>query len=435
MSSPIMIVGMAIAIALEILILIFILRKSSGRSDKDIQGLRDKILTFETTIKAKLEDYPELINARIADIIQRRFSTFTETILEKNQDLVQKFGNFQTDLTKAIAESSKNLSQDFNNFKDLFKKDLNDDFEKLNRTVENKLEHINQKVQQNLSEGFKKTNETFNDVIQRLAKIDEAQKKIESLSINVVSLQDILTDKKSRGVFGEVQLNQILFSVFGERNEKVFQTQHKLSNGSIADAILFAPDPTGDVAIDSKFPLENYRKMMDRTLSEIERAQASKLFDTDVRKHIDDIAAKYIIPGETSNQAVMFLPAEAVFAELYAYHENLVNYAQRKRVWITSPTTFMAVLNTLQIVLNDIERKKFAHIIQQELIKLSEDFRRYRDRWDKLSIHIDTVQKDVKDIHTTTKKISTSFEKIANVEIDEEPRIEENDQQLLESNI
>ena len=262
-------------------------------------------------------------------------------------------------------------------------------------------------------------------MIERLAKIDEAQKKIDSLSTNVVSLQDILTDKKSRGVFGEVQLNQILYAVFGQKNDKVFRTQYTLSNGKTVDAILFAPEPTGNVPIDSKFPLENYKRMIDKTLSEHNRKQAEKLFKTDVKKQIDDIAEKYIIPGETANHAVMFLPAEAVFAELYAYHEDLVTFAQKRHIWITSPTTFMAVLNTLQNVLNDIERRKFADIIQQEIIKLSEDFKRYRFRWDKLSNHIDTVQKDVKEIHTSTKKISSSFDKIAKVDLQEEKLIKD----------
>ncbi len=417
------IVIFVLIIILAILQLIVIF-KISGINNTSIEKLlgeqKDKVVSFQS----KLDLFPELVESKIADTIQKRFTTFADSITTKNQDLIEKFGDFKNDLTKSLLENSKQLTEDFGTFKDAFKKSVNEDFDKLTTTVENKLESINNKVQENLNEGFKKTTETFNNVIERLTKIDEAQKKIDSLSTNVVSLQDILTDKKSRGIFGEVQLNQILFSVFGEKNDKIFQTQYKLSNGNIVDAILFAPDPPGNIPIDSKFPLENYKKMIDRTLSEEERNQAQKLFKSDVKKQIDDIADKYIIPNETANQAVMFLPAEAVFAELYAYHDDLVNYSQRRKIWITSPTTFMAVLSTLQIVLNDIERRKFADIIQQELMKLSEDFRRYKIRWDKLSTHIDTVQKDVKEIHTTTSKITTSFDKIANVELDKEYTIE-----------
>ncbi len=429
MLEMIIIIGL-IVLVLNILILVRIWQKSETGLSNDVKEQKDKILSFES----KLELFPDLLQAKIGESIQEQFTNFTQRIMAQIQELVEKFGVFKNDLTKTLGETSQKTSNDLNSFKELFQKSLSNDFDKLTNNVEKKLEAINNKVQENLSDGFKKTNETFNNVIERLTKIDEAQKKIDSLSTNVVSLQDILTDKKSRGIFGEVQLNQILFAVFGEKNDKIYKTQYTLSNGKTVDAILFAPDPTGNVSIDSKFPLENYKRMIDKTIPESERNQAVKQFKMDVKKQIDDIADKYIITGETSNQAVMFLPAEAVFAELYAYHEDLVSYAQKRKVWITSPTTFMAVLNTLQIVVRDIERRKFADIIQQEIIKLSEDFGRYRIRWDKLSTHIDTVQKDVKDINISTEKISTSFEKIAKVELEKEVVIEATEVQKLLDN-
>ncbi|HBY18457.1 MAG TPA: DNA recombination protein RmuC, partial [Candidatus Marinimicrobia bacterium] len=285
---------------------------------------------------------------------------------------------------------------------------------------ENKLTQIDQKVLENLNEGFKKTNETFNNVIERLAKIDEAQRKIDSLSTNVISLQDILTDKKSRGIFGEVQLHQILSAVFGARNEQVYRLQHTLSNGMVADAVLFIPEPTGMICIDSKFPLENFKRMTDQSLDELQRKRSADLFKKDIRKHIDDISSKYIIAGETSSQAIMFLPAEAIFAELHAYHYDLVDYSWKHRVSMVSPSTFLALLNTTQTILNDMKRKEYADIIQKEIMKLAQDFKRYRLRWDNLTKHIDTVQKDVKEIHTSTEKITKSFDRISNVEIEPE---------------
>ncbi|MBP7885685.1 MAG: DNA recombination protein RmuC [Candidatus Marinimicrobia bacterium] len=337
--------------------------------------------------------------------------------------MIEKFGNFQVEITKSLGETSKKQTEEFSQFKDTFKRAVSEDFEHLTKNVAEKLDAINNKVQENLSEGFKKTNETFTNVIERLAKIDEAQKNIESLSTNVVSLQEILSDKKSRGIFGEVQLNQVLYAIFGEKNDKIFQIQYTLSNDKTVDAILFLPEPIGNIPIDAKFTLDNYKRSIDKSLSEAERIAATKLFKADVKKQIDEIADKYILPGETSNQAIMFIPAEAVFAELYAYHDDLIEYSHSRRVWLTSPTTFMAVLNTVQLVLRDIERRKYADIIQQEIMKLSEEFRRYRDRWNKLSAHIDTVQKDVKDIHTTSNKISNSFEKIAKVELGEKSEL------------
>jgi DNA recombination protein RmuC len=290
--------------------------------------------------------------------------------------------------------------------------------EKINKDLQLKLNEISDRVKENLDQGFKKTNETFNNVVERLAKIDEAQKKIESLSANVVSLQDVLTDKKSRGIFGEVQLTQVLNAVFGDKNDKVFQLQYKLPNGTICDSIIFLPEPTGSLVVDSKFPLENFRRMFDASYTDAERKEFVKDFKTNLKKHIDDIATKYIIRDVTADQAVLFLPAEAIFAELYAYHGDIIEYAHQRKVWITSPTTFMAMITTVQVVLNNIERSKYTNVIHQELNRLADEFSRYKKRWDALASHIDTVSKDVKEIHITTGKITDRFEHISEVKID-----------------
>jgi DNA recombination protein RmuC len=394
-------------------------KKTSQSGDAALEALKEKIIAMES----QLNIFPELVQSKTADIVQKRFTEFTDNVSTKNREMIEKFGNFQVEITKSLGETSKKQTEEFSQFKDTFKRAVSEDFEHLTKNVAEKLDAINNKVQENLSEGFKKTNETFTNVIERLAKIDEAQKNIESLSTNVVSLQEILSDKKSRGIFGEVQLNQVLYAIFGEKSDKIFQIQYTLSNDKTVDAILFLPEPIGNIPIDAKFTLDNYKRSIDKSLSEAERIAATKLFKADVKKQIDEIADKYILPGETSNQAIMFIPAEAVFAELYAYHDDLIEYSHSRRVWLTSPTTFMAVLNTVQLVLRDIERRKYADIIQQEIMKLSEEFRRYRDRWNKLSAHIDTVQKDVKDIHTTSNKISNSFEKIAKVELGEKSEL------------
>ena len=413
------IIGGLVIISLLVIIMAKVRKKTSQSGDAALEALKEKIIALES----QLNIFPELVQSKTADIVQKRFTEFTDNVSTKNREMIEKFGNFQVEITKSLGETSKKQTEEFSQFKDTFKRAVSEDFEHLTKNVAEKLDAINNKVQENLSEGFKKTNETFTNVIERLAKIDEAQKNIESLSTNVVSLQEILSDKKSRGIFGEVQLNQVLYAIFGEKNDKIFQIQYTLSNDKTVDAILFLPEPIGNIPIDAKFTLDNYKRSIDKSLSEAERIAATKLFKADVKKQIDEIADKYILPGETSNQAIMFIPAEAVFAELYAYHDDLIEYSHSRRVWLTSPTTFMAVLNTVQLVLRDIERRKYADIIQQEIMKLSEEFRRYRDRWNKLSAHIDTVQKDVKDIHTTSNKISNSFEKIAKVELGEKSEL------------
>lgn len=324
----------------------------------------------------------------------------------------------ESNITERLGKIETNLTKEISEFKFSLTKDINKDFNELNDRIEKRLNLINDKVNERLDKNFEKTNKTFTNVLERLAKIDEAQKKIDSLSTDIVSLESILTDKKSRGIFGEVNLKMVLSSIFGENNDKIYKLQQSLPNGTITDAILYAPNPLGTICIDSKFPLENYKVMTDKKLSPLEREKAEKLFEANVKKHIDDIGNKYIIDGITTDQAIMFLPAEAIFAEINAYHENILKYAYKKRVWITSPTTLMSMLSIVQTVLTSMERDKYSAVIHSELKKLSVDFSRYKDRWDKLSRSIDTVNKDVKDIHITTEKITKRFDSINDVQID-----------------
>jgi len=320
--------------------------------------------------------------------------------------ITERLGKMETNMVKEIAD-----------FRNNFSKDLSSDFSLLSDKIENRLNNINDKVNERLDENFKNSNKTFISVLERLAKIDEAQKKIDTLSMDIVSLQSILTDKKTRGIFGEINLKHILVNVFGENNSKIYQLQYSFPNETIADAVIFAPEPLGVIAIDSKFPLEHYQIMVDKTLSTEIRESASKMFKSDVKKHIDAISSKYIINGETSDQAIMFLPAEAIFAEINAYYQDVVEYAYKKKVWLTSPTTLISTLTTIQVIIKNIERDKYAVVIHKELSLLSEEFSRYKDRWDKLYRSIETVSKDVKDIYTTTDKITKRFENINGVQI------------------
>ena len=319
-------------------------------------------------------------------------------------------------ITERLGKLETNVIKELGEFKSGVSTNLNNDFEKLNDRIEHKLNMINDHVNERLDVNFEKTNKTFTSVLERLSKIDEAQKKIDSLSTDILSLQSILTDKKTRGIFGEVNLKHILVSVFGENNDKIYKLQYTFETGVIADCVLFAPEPLGMVAIDSKFPLDNYRLMIDKKAGIVERQNAEKNFKSDVKKHIDTIASKYIIKGVTSNQAIMFLPAEAIFAELNAYHPDIIDYAYKKRVWLASPTTLMSTLTTIELVIKNIEKDKYTSVIHEELNKLSVDFKRYKERWDKLSRSIDAVSRDANDIHITTDKISKRFDVINNVD-------------------
>ncbi len=318
----------------------------------------------------------------------------------------QRFGGMQQSIEQRLGEMSKLSIESF-------AKSNNE----LHEILQKRLNEISGQVEQRLDKGFEKTTETFTDVVKRLAMIDEAQKRITELSTNVVSLQEVLTDKRSRGAFGEVQMAGLIRNVMPEGS---YALQHTLSNGTRADCVMFLPEPTGNLAIDSKFPLNSFQKMMDEEATDAERASAQKQFRLDIKKHIKDISQKYIIENETSDGAIMFIPAEAVFAEIHAHQPQLVEEANRARVWMVSPTTLMAVLTTARAVLKDTATRKQVHVIQEHLVNLSKDFERFRKRMDNLSKHIKQANKDVEEVHVSASKISGRFEKIEKVEIAEE---------------
>ena len=307
------------------------------------------------------------------------------------------------------------LTQDMNEYREAVTARLTDTAVSLNKRLDERLDQISGKVNERLDEGFRKTNQTFVNVMTRLATIDEAQKKIESLTGSVVSLQELLGDKRARGAFGEVQLEGLVRNVLPP---SAYEMQCTLSNGTRADCVLTLPPPTGKVAVDSKFPLENYHRMYAADASETERAAAQKLFRADVRRHVEAIGAKYIIPGETSDGAVMFVPAEAVFAEIHARHPEIVDYAQGKRVWIVSPTTLMAVLNTARAVLKDVETRRQVHVIKESLARLAVEFGRFNERMRDLARHIKQAHEDVEKVQITSGKITQRFSQIEGVELE-----------------
>ena len=350
--------------------------------------------------------------------MQEQFNRFTDRFEVSVRDVFGRNAEFERSLNQTISQFQNSIIH-FNNAQ----------FTTIQDTIEKRLNAVDQRVNENLSEGFKKTNDTFTNIVARLSKIDEAQKKIDALSTDIISLQDVLTDKKTRGAFGEVQLATILASIFGEKNERVYRLQYAFNPHVRADAVLFAPLPLGTVAIDSKFPLENYRKMVEAK-DPITKRESTRLFETDCKHHIDAIASKYIIEGTTSNQAILFLPAEAIFATLNAYHPDIVEYSYKKRVWIASPTTLMSTLTTIQTILVNMEREKYASVIHDQLKLLSREFDRYKDRWGSLSRKMEGISDDFKKINITTDKITRRFDEISNVEI-HTPVVENEDNDAL----
>lgn len=346
-----------------------------------------------------------------------------DTLLTRQNQLIEQQrtqgGDIMTQLKNELNTYRNNFDQHQLHTLKILVDTLNQNAEKMDQRqdkvsekIDVKLKEISGQVDRRLTESFEKSTTTFTDVIKRLAIIDQAQKKITELSSHVISLQEVLSDKRSRGVYGEMQLNNLIQNVIPAQH---YALQHTLSNGKRPDCVLFLPN--GMLAIDAKFPLESYQTMTNIDLPESARQSAKIQFRQDVRKHLSDIAQKYIIPGETFDGAVMFIPAESIFAEIHAHYPGLVEEAQKTRVWMVSPTTMMAVLTTALAVLNDVETRKQVHVIQEHLSFLSKDFARFQKRMENLAKHIDHAQTDVKEVRISADKITQRFTQIERVEL------------------
>tara|TARA_A100001015_G_scaffold260705_1_gene305658 strand:+ start:208 stop:1167 length:960 start_codon:yes stop_codon:yes gene_type:complete len=288
--------------------------------------------------------------------------------------------------------------------------------QKLTDMTERRLKEMNELVADKLASGFEKTSKVFADIMKRLALIDNAQQKIEALSENVVSLQSLLDNKSARGAFGEVQLNTLLENMLSNVH---YELQSVLSNQKRADCLLKLPQPMGNLVIDAKFPLENYQRYIDAKPQSSELQGYLSAFKRDVKKHINDISDKYIIEGETADSAVMFVPSESIFAKIHADLPDIVQYSHDARVWITSPTTMMAILTTVKAVIKDGATRKQVHLIQKHLRVLAKDFSRFSKRMDGLKKHISQAKDDVDSVGISTDKIIKHFDKIESVELDD----------------
>nr|ABL97732.1 hypothetical protein MBMO_EB0-41B09.0002 [uncultured marine bacterium EB0_41B09] len=409
-----------IILGLILLVSIIILWKvygGSGGGNHLDKLLEEKHRAMILDINDSLNKSSDRLNKTVTEELKSTRKSLNDLQLSQQEALSKIREEITEKIHKTLSEQGKAQQETLQNSLKNTALQLIASVETLTKSVDKRLEAITGKVQERLDEGFKKTNQTFISVMERLATIDEAQKKIDGLTTNMVSLQELLGDKRSRGAFGELQLEGLIKNILPPDS---YSFQHTFSKGVRADCVLFLPDPTGTVAVDSKFPMENYQKMFDVNLLDIEKAKAQKQFKLDVKKHINDIASKYIITDETSDGAVMFLPAEAVFAEIHAYHPELIQEAMAKKVWLVSPTTLMAVLNTARAVLKDVETKKQVHIIKSELGKLGKEFDRFDTRMKKLADNIRQAHENAQDVHITSQKITQRFTQIEKVELEED---------------
>jgi DNA recombination protein RmuC len=288
----------------------------------------------------------------------------------------------------------------------------------LSRNLEERLADFGKRVGDRLQEQTVAATKSLTDLRERLAVIDAAQQNITALSSQVVGLQDILANKQARGAFGEIQMQDL---VQGALPPSAYTFQATLRDGGRVDCLLNLPNPPGPIALDAKFPLESYRALREAK-DEAALVQARRQFSVALRAHVRAIAEKYIKAGETADSALMFLPSEAIYAELHANFPNIVEESFRYRVWIVSPTTLMATLTTVRAVLKDVRLREQAHLIQGELRALLEDVSRLDDRTARLQKHFEQASEDVRQIRISTEKVGRRAERVGELELGEDRR-------------
>ena len=284
----------------------------------------------------------------------------------------------------------------------------------MSETMKDHLSLMENRMHEGIHKNFSITSDSFTQMMQQMTSIQKTQESLDGLAGSLSSLQTILADKKSRGIFGEVQLYSLLESVYGV-NDQLFQKQYKLRNGSIVDAMLFGPNGIGMIGVDSKFPLENYNRMFE-DVGPNEKAQAQKAFKQDVIKHIKDIHIKYVNTDETGDFAYMFVPAEAVFAYIYGQLDDVVQLSYQHRVFIVSPTTLMAYITAMQAIGLGQKRNEKVEWMQKEFGKLAIEFERFSSRFETLMKDYDKLYKDMHSVSITSDKILHKFERISNAD-------------------
>lgn len=305
----------------------------------------------------------------------------------------------------------ENHSKDFLTFTSQISNDINS----LKDNTTDKLIEIESRLNNNILKTSELTNNTFNSINERLIKIDENQKSLDDLKNNITSLQNVLVDKKARGTFGEVELYSILESAFGI-DENRYSRQYVLSNGTRVDAVVFGSDSLGLICIDSKFPLENYRKMYE---GDSDKDKARNQFKADVLKHINDISSKYIIAGVTAPMAYMFVPSEAIFSEIYGNFPEVIDKAYNQQVYIVSPTTLMAYLTAIRSIYLGQKKNEKAKEIENLLSDLAIEFNRLKERSETLQRDFERIIPDFEKMFVTENKIIKRFSQIEKGDIDD----------------
>ena len=320
--------------------------------------------------------------------------------MEYPNQRVQTIGDGQQQLAGGLTQVSEAQAAQQNNMLKL---------------MEARLAAVQEQMTLNLTTSAKTTANSLGELQQRLVTIDKAQDTIQKLSGDVLSLQDILANKQTRGAFGEIQLQEIVSKALPS---DAYTWQATLPNGKRADCLIHLPNPPGPIVIDSKFPLEAYEALRNAT-TELDTKDAIKFMRTSVKAHIKAISEKYILEGTTADGAIMFLPSEAVYAELHSNFPELIREGFEARVWIVSPTTCMATLNTMRAILKDARMREQAGAIRTALRQLHRDVELVVDRVDKLNTHFNQARKDIEGISTAAERAGKRAHKLDNFDFEE----------------
>ncbi len=410
-------------ISLGLLLLARVLRQQNARQldHEQVQTQLTRILTLYEHGERQQDQHADQLRRLLLEQLSLNrqqshadMSSMSDRFADLRSNLERRVGDMQGQVLERLAHGTQAMNRNLAEALGRSSSQIAEQVEKLTQRTDQRLQEISGQVDERLRQGFEKTTSTFGEVVKRLALIDEAQKRITELSSNVVSLQEILADKRSRGAFGEVQLESLVRNSLPEQHVK---WQHALSNGTRVDCLLRLPAPTGDMCIDAKFPLENFQAMADPQKADKDRQDASRRFKQDIRRHVSDIASKYIVPGETAVGAIMFVPAESIFAEIHAHHGDLVRHSHDLGVWICSPSTLMAVLTTARAVLRDDALRQQAGLMRKYLLELNTEFERFRERMNKLSRHIESAHEETRKVHITADKISQRFAAIEQAQV------------------
>lgn len=354
----------------------------------------------------------------LSDLEKHFKDDMNQSILSLNGEINKQFMNLSDQSGKNMTDLRVKVNEQLGLFQEKMTDRFNLEFKDLILTFQTQMQKINAKVEERLDKGFRDANATFIDIAKRVEVIDEAQKNIKSLSEEMVSLQNILSDNQARGAYGEYQLNQLLSSIYGQ-NDRLYQTQYTLKHLDKtvrADAVIFMPKPNAMIAIDSKFPYATYAKLFsEEGLSKEDENKLISQFGREVKKHITDIASKYIMPPVTTDYALMFVPSDGILSLIHSQLNNVVQYARDKSVTIVSPTTIIPLLSSFKAFVIDYERSKHMDLINQELMKLGRDFKIFDEEWSKLSRTIQTIKTDSEKIDSRVVKMTSKFDKIKEV--------------------